>query len=158
MFGRRKTQQEAVDKKPVPRRAPEPRPVAVVPAAAALEPERVASKPEPAAPEPAAPEPERVASKPELVEPTAERMADIGMVPSAAAIERLAEIKVAVFNDLLEAVDLAEISKLRPDEVREEITDMVAEIISMRNLIMSAQEQQQVIFDIINDILGLGHC
>ena len=152
MFGRRGTEQKEVNKKPVPRRTPEPAepelaaaaPEPVAPAAAA--PERVASKPEPE-PEPAKPEP---------VESAAERVADIGMVPSAAAIERLAEIKVAVFNDLLEAVDLAEISKLRPDEVREEITDMVAEIISMRNLILSAQEQQQVIFDIINDILGLG--
>ena len=74
MFGRRGTEQKAIDKKPVPRRAPEPEPAA--PAAAA--PERVASKPEP---EPAKPEP---------VEPAAERVADIGMVPSAAAIARSA--------------------------------------------------------------------
>ena len=70
--------------------------------------------------------------------------------------EKLAEIKITVFNDLLEAVDLAEISKLSADEVREEITDMVAEIISMRGLALTAPEHQQVVVDICNDILGLG--
>ncbi|HEY4635431.1 MAG TPA: ATPase, T2SS/T4P/T4SS family, partial [Rhodospirillales bacterium] len=75
---------------------------------------------------------------------------------SAAAMQRLAEIKVLVFNDLLEAVDLAEISKLSPEQVREEITDMTAEIISMRGLVLTVQEQQQVVQDICNDILGLG--
>jgi len=74
----------------------------------------------------------------------------------APANPRLAEIKITVFNDLLEAVDLAEISKLEADEVREEITDMTAEIISMRRLVLTIQEQQQVVKDICNDILGLG--
>ena len=73
-----------------------------------------------------------------------------------AASARLAEIKITVFNDLLEAVDLAEISKLDDAEVREEITDMTAEIISMRRLVLTVQEQQQVVKDICNDILGLG--
>ncbi|NQW02282.1 MAG: CpaF family protein [Rhodospirillales bacterium] len=73
-----------------------------------------------------------------------------------AASARLAEIKIMVFNDLLEAVDLAEISKLDADEVREEITDMTAEIIAMRRLVLSMQEQSQVVKDICNDILGLG--
>jgi len=70
--------------------------------------------------------------------------------------ERIAEVKVMVFNDLLEAVDLAEISKLEAEQVREEITDMAAEIISMRGLVLSMQEQEQVVIDICNDILGLG--
>jgi len=70
--------------------------------------------------------------------------------------ERIAEVKVMVLNDLLEAVDLAEISKLEAEQVREEITDMAAEIISMRGLALSMQEQEQVVIDICNDILGLG--
>jgi len=75
---------------------------------------------------------------------------------SAASNEKLAEIKVLVFNDLLEAVDLGEISKLQPEQVREEITDMTAEIISMRGLVLTVAEQSQVVKDICNDILGLG--
>lgn len=75
---------------------------------------------------------------------------------SAEAKEKLDEVKVNVFNDLMEAVDLAELSSLTPDQVREEINDMVSEIISMRGLVLSIQEQQTVIQDICNDILGLG--
>jgi pilus assembly protein CpaF len=70
--------------------------------------------------------------------------------------EKLDAIKVNVFNDLMEAVDLSELSSLSSDQVREEITDMVSEIISMRGVVLSIQEQQIVIQDICNDILGLG--
>lgn len=70
--------------------------------------------------------------------------------------EKLDEIKVNVFNDLMEAVDLSELSALTPEQVREEINDMVSEIISMRGLVLSMQEQQLVIEDICNDVLGLG--
>ena len=70
--------------------------------------------------------------------------------------EKLQEVKVTVFNDLIEAVDLTQLAALDSDAVLEEIGDIVSEIISMRNLVLSAQEQQQVINDICNDVLGLG--
>ncbi|MBF0375179.1 MAG: CpaF family protein, partial [Alphaproteobacteria bacterium] len=69
---------------------------------------------------------------------------------------RLQDIKIGIFNDLIDSVDLTELSKLDPSAVREEISDIVSEIISMRNLVMSANEQQLVISDICNDVLGLG--
>lgn len=108
-----------------------------------------AAPPEPAIPE--APPPQQPDAMEALADP-----ADPAAASASSANERLAEIKVMVFNDLLEAVDLAEISKLETEEVREEITDMTAEIISMRGLVLSIQEQQQVVKDICNDILGLG--
>ncbi len=75
---------------------------------------------------------------------------------SSESREKLDSIKVNVFNDLMEAVDLAELSALTPEQVREEINDMVSEIISMRGLVMSLPEQQHVINDICNDVLGYG--
>ncbi|MCR4377023.1 MAG: CpaF family protein [Rhodospirillales bacterium] len=75
---------------------------------------------------------------------------------SAEVKEKLDAIKINVFNDLMEAVDLSELGSLSADQVREEITDMVSEIISMRGVVLSIQEQQIVIQDICNDILGLG--
>ena len=56
--------------------------------------------------------------------------------------ERLQEIKVNIFNDLIDTVDLAGLNKLSEDAVREEISDIVSEIISMRDLVLSGQEQQ----------------
>ncbi|MBW7850086.1 MAG: CpaF family protein [Rhodospirillales bacterium] len=79
--------------------------------------------------------------------------------PSAKSAEmdsRLSDIKISVFNDLIDSVDLTELSKLESSAVREEISDIVSEIISMRNLVLSATEQTLVITDICNDVLGLG--
>ncbi|MGE5504509.1 MAG: CpaF family protein [Actinomycetota bacterium] len=70
--------------------------------------------------------------------------------------QRLSDLKVSIFNDLIDSVDPGELAKLEPQQVREEISDIVAEIISMRNLVLSAAEQQVVIADICNDVLGLG--
>ncbi len=72
------------------------------------------------------------------------------------ADQRLSDIKVTIFNDLIEAVDPTELGKLAPAQMREEISDIVSEIISMRRLVLSAAEQTVVIGDICNDILGLG--
>ncbi len=93
----------------------------------------------------------KMAPEPEPKEPEPEAEAAGGPLD-----EKLSEIKISVFNDLIEAVDLAQLSTLSPDAVREEISDVVSEIISMRNLVLSAQEQQQVITDICYDVLGLG--
>ncbi len=79
--------------------------------------------------------------------------------PSAGGGEaerRLSDVKVTIFNDLIEAVDPTELGKLAPAQMREEISDIVSEIISMRRLVLSAAEQAVVIGDICNDILGLG--
>ena len=69
---------------------------------------------------------------------------------------RFEEAKVGVFNDLIDSVDLNELSKLESEQVREEIGDIVSEIIGMRNLVLSANEQQRLISEICNDVLGLG--
>jgi pilus assembly protein CpaF len=79
-----------------------------------------------------------------------------GEAKSAQVNERLQEAKVSIFNDLIEAVDLAQLGSLSLESAREEISDIVSEVISMRNMVLSAQEQQQVINDICNDVLGLG--
>ena len=75
---------------------------------------------------------------------------------SAELDQRLSDLKIAIFNDLIDSVDPSELGNLEPAQVREEISDIVAEIISMRNLVLSATEQQVVISDICNDVLGLG--
>lgn len=70
--------------------------------------------------------------------------------------KKLVDIKVSVFNDLIQAVDLAQLTSLDSGAIREEISDVVCEIIGMRDFVLSAQEQEQVIADICNDVLGLG--
>jgi pilus assembly protein CpaF len=96
------------------------------------------------------PEPQAARPKAEAPSPAAEPAAKAGLD------DRLQDVKVAIFADLLDSVDPTELSKLDAHAVREEISDIVAEIISMRNLVLSAAEQAVVIDDICNDVLGLG--
>ncbi len=68
----------------------------------------------------------------------------------------LEEAKIGIFSALVDSIDLTELSKLDPQTMRTEISDIIGEIISVKNLVLSATEQQILINDIINDILGLG--
>ena len=69
---------------------------------------------------------------------------------------KLQETKILIFNDLIDAVELSQLTGMETEEVRDEISDVVSEIIVMRQLILSASEQKQVIESICDDVLGLG--
>ena len=86
------------------------------------------------------------------------RSNDAGPAPLMTAEEeaRHNDTKVSVFNTLIESVDLTELAKMPSSTVREEIGDVVSEIVSMKALVLSSAEQQRLIDDICNDILGLG--
>ena len=87
----------------------------------------------------------------------AARTAPAKPTPERSAIDqRLSDAKIVIFKDLIDSVDPAELSKLSPAQMREEISDIVAEIISMRGVMLSAAEQAVVVTDICNDMLGLG--
>ncbi len=73
-----------------------------------------------------------------------------------AADRKLGEAKIGVFNALVDSIDLTELGKLNPEQVREEIGDTVAEIIKVQSVVLSAAEQQRLITEICDDVLGLG--
>ncbi len=64
--------------------------------------------------------------------------------------------KSMIFGALIEAIDLSQLSRLDADSAREEIRDIVHEIISIKNVIMSIAEQDDLLNDICNDVLGYG--
>ena len=64
--------------------------------------------------------------------------------------------KGMIFGALIEAIDLAQLSKLDADSAREEIRDIVNEIVSIKNVVMSISEQEELLDDICNDVLGYG--
>ena len=66
------------------------------------------------------------------------------------------ETKGTVFGALIEAIDLAQLAKLDADSAREEIRDIVNEIIAIKNIVMSIAEQEDLLDDICNDVLGYG--
>ena len=66
------------------------------------------------------------------------------------------EIKGTIFGALIEAIDLAQLARLDTDSAREEIRDIVNEIIAIKNIVMSIAEQEELLDDICNDVLGYG--
>jgi pilus assembly protein CpaF len=66
------------------------------------------------------------------------------------------KVKSTIFNALIETIDLAQLAQLDAESAREEIRDIVAEIISIKNVVMTIAEQEVLLDDICNDVLGYG--
>jgi pilus assembly protein CpaF len=90
---------------------------------------------------------------------------NVGAAPGAPARSNMGEIKKSdeyyvtkslIFGALIEAIDLSQLSKLDTDSAREEIRDIVNEIIAIKNVVMSISEQEELLEDICNDVLGFG--
>jgi len=64
--------------------------------------------------------------------------------------------KSIIFRALVDAIDLAQLSRLDPSDARREIRDIVMEIIAIKNFVMSIAEQEEMLDDICNDVLGFG--
>ena len=70
--------------------------------------------------------------------------------------EQYYDVKTTVFNALIDTIDLTQLAKLDPDAAREEIRDIVSEIVAIKNVVMSIAEQEELLEDICNDVLGYG--
>ena len=64
--------------------------------------------------------------------------------------------KTTIFNALLNTIDLSQLAQLDQKQAAEEIRDIVAELVAIKNVSMSVAEQDMLVQDIINDVLGYG--
>src|SRR4051794_13811001 len=116
-------------------------------------------KPAVEAPEPAsAPAVAREMAAPAVASPP---IAPMKAPPPAPAMEarrsdNYYQVKATIFGALIEAIDLAQLAKLDGESAREEIRDIVNEIIAIKNIVMSIAEQEELLDDICNDVLGYG--
>jgi pilus assembly protein CpaF len=103
---------------------------------------------------PAAPAPERATS----AAPRAQTPRTASAPPIAVQnrSESYYQIKTTIFNALIDTIDLAQLAQLDAESAREEIRDIVNEIISIKNVVMSIAEQESLLQDICNDVLGYG--
>ena len=115
----------------------------------------------------AAGEPAPTAAANAKPEPAEAPKANAGAVASAQPAESAArvtrprseeyyDVKTTVFNALIDTIDLTQLAKLDADAAREEIRDIVSEIIAIKNVVMSIAEQEELLEDICNDVLGYG--
>ncbi|MBL4784395.1 MAG: CpaF family protein [Cohaesibacteraceae bacterium] len=75
---------------------------------------------------------------------------------AAAKSEQYYDIKTTVFSALIDTIDLGQLAKLDIESAREEIRDIVSDIIALKNIVMSIAEQEDLLDDICNDVLGYG--
>ena len=70
--------------------------------------------------------------------------------------EEYYDTKAQVFSALIDTIDLSQLAKLDAESAREEIRDIVNDIITIKNFAMSISEQEELLEDICNDVLGYG--
>ncbi len=70
--------------------------------------------------------------------------------------ENFYDVKTQIFSALIDTIDLSQLSRLDIESAREEIRDIVNDIIALKNIVMSIAEQEDLLEDICNDVLGLG--
>ncbi len=66
------------------------------------------------------------------------------------------DVKTTVVNALIDTIGLTQLAKLDNTAARAEIGDIVGEIIQIKNVVMSITEQEELLEDICNDVLGYG--
>ena len=118
----------------------------------------------PTAPSPVMPSPVMPSPVTSSLAPTAAGIAKLPASPpqhpsSALEPQRSSDYYVTksmIFSALVEAIDLSQLSRLDADNAREEIRDIVHEIVAIKNVALSIGEQQDLIDDICNDVLGYG--
>ncbi|MBI1338849.1 CpaF family protein [bacterium] len=157
MFGKRTTTggptDGAGDPPPPPKPVHDPPPQVRPAVAAAPPPAPAAPAPAPAAaaarPAPGRPAPKQAA--PKAATPPKERVFEVDT-----RSEDYYRVKTEVFSALIDTIDLSQLAQLDQESAREEIRDIVIEIISIKNVMMSVSEQETLLEEICNDVLGYG--
>ncbi|MEM7566683.1 MAG: CpaF family protein [Pseudomonadota bacterium] len=112
--------------------------------------------PKPAPAKPSAPPPAAAAPKPKPAPEPVKRPEPIEEPPEKRKSADYYETKTTIFGTLLEAIDLSQLARLDAEAAREEIRDIVGEIIGYKNIALSIAEQEELLDDICNDVLGYG--
>jgi pilus assembly protein CpaF len=112
--------------------------------------------PRTAAPRTADAKPATSAAAPARRAPEAPSAAEPRKSPTRERSEAYYDTKSQVFSALIDTIDLSQLAKLEPDSAREEIRDIVNDIIAIKNFAMTIAEQEELLEDICNDVLGYG--
>lgn len=141
--------------------APRPTPEKPRPAPASMP----AAEVEPPQPKPAS-APPQAASAPKVQPPKVQAPKPVAQQPAKAAepetviiddrTEEYYAVKSSIFNALIDTIDLSQLAQLDPTTARDEIRDIVQEIVSIKNVVLSINEQEALLQDICNDVLGYG--
>jgi len=85
-----------------------------------------------------------------------EDVVEVRTTESVARDKEYFQTKSTIFNALIDSIDLSQLATMDQESAREEIRDIVAEIIALKSIVMSISEQEDLLEDICNDVLGYG--
>lgn len=88
--------------------------------------------------------------------PRQDEVIDVRSPEAATRDKEYFQTKSAIFNALIDSIDLSQLATMEQEAAREEIRDIVAEIIALKSIVMSISEQEDLLEDICNDVLGYG--
>ncbi len=108
-----------------------------------------------ATPQPAK-KPASSAAPPRVATPTAQPHKAAQPIEIGGRSDEYFQTKTTIFNALIDTIDLSQLAQLDAESAAEEIRDIVNEIISIKNVQMSIAEQEALLQDICNDVLGYG--
>src|SRR5690606_38499291 len=87
---------------------------------------------------------------------TTDEVLDVRDPAEAQRAREYFQTKSAIFSALIDSIDLSQLATMESQAAREEIRDIVAEIIVLKSIVMSISEQEDLLEDICNDVLGYG--
>jgi pilus assembly protein CpaF len=70
--------------------------------------------------------------------------------------EQYYELKRTVFGILIDVIDIAKLSGMDTEHARDELRGVVNDIVSAKRIVLSTVEQEELLQDLSNDILGYG--
>jgi pilus assembly protein CpaF len=65
-------------------------------------------------------------------------------------------LKAQIFTALIEAIDVAELARMDHQQARQAISEIVHDIVVAKKVVISVAEQDELLQDICNDVLGYG--
>ncbi len=149
MFGRRKSDEVAV----VPSRAATPPTSERAPAARLGQPaQSQASQARAAAPEQTEAPASEATARPRRPRPEPDEL-DQSLEDKVAAFY---ETKDAIYEALIETIDITLLSRMSPERARQEVQDIVKEIMALRRITLPMSEQDRMLRQVCDDLLGFG--
>ncbi len=116
----------------------------------------VIQTPEPEAAAQPAPAPKPAPEKKKAKAPEKVAIAQPPQQGKGKKTEEYYDVKTQIFGALIDTIDLSQLARMDTDQAREEIRDIVNDIITVKNVVMSISEQEELLDDICNDVLGYG--
>ena len=98
----------------------------------------------------------RVVSSPAEIQKAALPNAGAQKVREGRKIDEYHDLKRRIFGFLIEIIDVSQLAKMDHEQARAEIRDVVNEVVAAKKAVISSGEQEELLEDICNDVLGYG--